>query len=201
MVLAQGRIERFVEDRVRRGLAVGQRHLQLIAQDAKRDRVRPRRGNREIDELKHRLEIRAGGAAEEPFLCFTDVGSDKRGGARKHLFQIDQAELAKTAVGHDRGGGGGRDEVPVAGERRATGAHGPKENLILLERRRLEYDPDTVGQPPLGDAQRLVRRGRGDGSRRRETSEQRLRADRVDVRGQRCPGGRIDDGCQRFFAR
>ena len=103
------------------------------------------------------------------------------------------AEAAKTALRDDHGGGFSGDEVRVARERGAARAHGPKQDLVLLERRRLEHDPDAVGQTPLGDAQRVVGRGGGDGSRRREAREQRLRAGRIDVGRQRRAAGSRDD--------
>ena len=60
----------------------------------------------------------------------------------------------EPALGHDLVGGLGGDEVLVVGERRAAGAEGPEEDLVLLERRRLEHDAHAVGQRPLGDPRR-----------------------------------------------
>jgi hypothetical protein len=79
--------------RAGRGVALGQQRANLVGpidRGAARGGVDvapagQRRGEREVGKLKHGLEICAGGAADEPFLRFTDVGSDKCGGAREHL--------------------------------------------------------------------------------------------------------------------
>ena len=74
----------------------------------------------------------------------------------------------------------------VARERRAAGADGAEQDLVLLEGRRLEHDADAVRQLPLGDAERLVRRS----SRRpfrasASGASSGCVADRVDVGRQR----------------
>ena len=69
------------------------------------------------------------------------------------LSRSSRLSAAEPALRDDRVGGFGGDEVLVAGERRAAGADGAKQDLVLLERRRLEHHADAVGQPPLGDAE------------------------------------------------
>ena len=98
-----GGVERLVEHRVRHRRPVRQRHLQLVGQDAERDRIGPRRGKREIHELEHRLEILVGGAAGESFLRLADVGPDKRRRAGENLLQIEAAEAAKATLRDDHG--------------------------------------------------------------------------------------------------
>src|SRR5207245_7548565 len=124
---------------------------------AEGDRVGPRRSEREIDELKHRFEILARSATAKPLLRLADVGSDRDPGAGENLVQVDALEIAETALSDDLAGGFSRDEVLVAGKRRASRTHGPKQDFVLLERGRLEHDPDAVGQMPFGDAQGLGR--------------------------------------------
>ena len=87
--------------------------------------------------------------------------------AGQDLPQIDGVELAEAAGGDDLRRGAGRDVVRVARERRAAGAGRAKQDLVLLERRRLEHDLHAVGQLPLGDADGVLRRGAGDRRRAR----------------------------------
>ena len=155
MVLAQGGVERLVEQLVRLRLPIGQRHLQLLGQHLERDRIGARRGEGEVDQLEHRLEILARGAARQPFLGRPDVSSHRRRRPGENLLQIEPAEATETALRNDRIRGFRRNEILIARERRAPGADGAKHDLVLLERRRLQHDADAVGERPFGDAQRV----------------------------------------------
>ena len=73
------------------------------------------------------------------------------------LVEHHGAELADAAGRHDVVGDARREEVGVARERRAARRGGAEQNLICLQRRRLEHDGGAVRQRPLGDA----RSGRG----------------------------------------
>jgi hypothetical protein len=98
----------------------------------------------------------------------------------QHLIEIDPAERAETALRDHRIGRFRCDEVRVAGERQTAGADGAEDDLVLLERRRLEHDACAVGQRPLGDPERVAVAVPGDGSRLRLGGKQRLVGQRVD---------------------
>ena len=194
MVLRQRRAERIFECRVGQRVLVRQRHLQLFLEDAECHGVGARRREREIDELEHRLEVFARRPAAESFFRLTDLGPHRHGPAGESLAEVEAAELAKPALRNHCVGRFRRNEVTVGRERRAAGADGAKHNLVFLERRRFQHDADAVGETPLRDAKRLVGRGGRDAPRRRKRLEQRLRADRIDVRVQRSAAGSGDDG-------
>ena len=181
-----GGVERLVEHRVRRRRLVGQRHLQLIGQDAEGDGIGSRRGEREIDELEHRLEILAGGAAAEPFLRLADVGPDKRRRAGEDLFQSrvrlrpprPPCAMTASAVSAGMKSASLASEVPpgLTARNRISSCL----NVVGLSTTRTPLDKRHSVMPSAS----FVEVGR-DGSRRREAREQRLRAGPVDVGRQR----------------
>ena len=63
----------------------------------------------------------------------------------QNLVEIHTCEIAQTPLGDDLVGGRGCNEVLVAREGRAARAHGPEQDLVLLEGRWLEHDPHAVG--------------------------------------------------------
>ena len=73
------------------------------------------------------------------------------------------------------------NEILIACQRHPSRADRAKQDLVLLERRRLEHDANAIGQRPFGDAHRLVGRRGGDGSGRGCASRAMAVARRVDV--------------------
>ena len=188
VVLGQRRLQRLAEREFRRHRLLLEPGLQLRRHHAEHRGIGPRLRERQVDQLEHRFQILARAAARQPFIQLADDRPDGRGLPGERLAQIDGAELA-DAAGDDRmRGGAGRDEVLIARERGAAGADRAEEDLVLLERRRLEHDLHAVGQLPLGDAVGLLRRRLDDRAGRGHGLEQRLVVHRVDVGRQRLAG-------------
>ena len=182
MVLIERRVERIGEhERRRRGLV---RQDRLHLRGLRRHRRRVGAGLREpqIDQLEHRLQVLARAAAAQPFLELADEWIGRGDLAGHHLPEIEDAELADAAGGDELRRGAGRDVILVARERGAAGAARGEQDLVLLERRRLQHDLDAVRQLPLGDADRVLRRGARHGAAGRRRIEERRRGRGVDVR-------------------
>ncbi len=84
-------------------------------------------------------------------------------------------------------------EVRVARERRTARRRGPEQDLILLQRRRLEHDRRAVRQRPFGDSRLGTNGGLHDRAGLRRRVHQRLTGRSVDVRLESLGGGRLDD--------
>ena len=95
-----------------------------------------------------------GGAAGSPSSVSSDVGSTDAVLPASTLSR-SLSEARRDRPARSRRGGFGGDEVLVAGERRAARADRSEQDLVLLERRRLEHDAHAVGQRPLGDPERV----------------------------------------------
>src|SRR6185369_17611006 len=98
VVLAQGGVERLIEERVRLQLPIRQRYLQLLGHHLEGDRIGSWRREGEIDQLKHCLEILARRATGQSFFSGADVGVDVRRGTGKNLVQIAATEITETAL-------------------------------------------------------------------------------------------------------
>ena len=90
------------------------------------------------------------------------------------LSSVDRRQRA-DAAGRDHVVGDARGrEVVVARERRAARRRRPEQDLIGLQRRRLEHDRGAVRQRPLGDAGAVDVGGLDDAAARRRRIHQRL---------------------------
>ncbi len=156
MVLRQRAVERILESRVGQRVLVGKSDLQLLLEYAERHRIGPRRRKREIDQLKHRLEILTRRAARQSFLGIADIGSHRHAPAGENPAEVEASQLAEAALRNHLVGGFRRDKVPIARQGCAARADGTEQNLVLFERRRLQHDTNAIGEPPLGDAQLVV---------------------------------------------
>ena len=180
---------------------LARRRRQLPCHHPEGLRVGARLRERQIDQLEHRLEIASKGTAAQAFVHVSDVGTHEGGLAGQLLAQIDRRETPEPALADDLCRRFGGDEVLVARERRAARTEGAEQDLVLLERRRLQHDSHAVRQRPLGDAGRLLRDRLRDRARLGRRLEQRPRADGVDVGGQGPAAGALDHGRKLRFVR
>ena len=195
MIAGQRRGHRHRERGFGLGLLVGQHPLQVGGHHAKRRRIGPRRGERQVDQLEHRLDVAARGAAAQPFLGVGDIRAHGGVHGGQRLVQVGPVETTEPAFRDHFVGGEGGHEIAIRGERGPARTDGPEQHLVGLEVGRLEHHARAIRQPPLGDAERVDRRRAGDLARRRQRVEERRLVHDVNV-GRECAAAGLGDRCR-----
>ena len=114
--------------------------------------IQTRRRELQVDELHQGLEILRRGVALEAFAELADGRPGAGHLAGQLLFELGGFEGSEPAASEDLRAPDAGGQVLVGEERRAAGAEGRKEDLVVLEVGALEDHLEAVFELPLGDA-------------------------------------------------
>ena len=135
--------------------------------------VLSRRDEREVGHLEEELEIRRRRLTGEALLELADPWAHRRDLAGERLPELHRVEIPEAALRDDRVGDARRVPVGVLHDGRPAGGEGREADVVVLERRRLQDDPDAVLEGPLGDPDLGDRRRLHDRAGRRRLRHQR----------------------------
>ena len=130
---------------------IGEEAPGLRGQGRERGRVGARLGEPQVDELEQRFEILRSAPAPHALIELIDERPDADRFTGEDPVEHHVAEPADASRGHDHVRHARGEDVGIIGERRPPRREGAEQNLIFLQRRRLEDDRGAVGQRPLGD--------------------------------------------------
>ncbi len=180
VIAAERGIQCLAEHDIRTGHLIREQALALLDQCGKRRRIPAGRGESQIQQLEHRLQILRRASTGESFADLAEVRHHGDRFAREHAVQRGVVEAAHPSHTNHVIRGTRRDEVGIARQRCAAWCGGSKQNLILFQRGRLQDDGGPVRERPLRDATR-TRHRLDDGAGLRLRVHQRLAGVHVHV--------------------